>query len=161
MCSQDSKRVIHRADYQNLLLGEATDAGARLVKNAEVVNIESGETDDMVVLKDGRRFHGDMIIGADGKHLNPKTCINHSWLRLSIGLWSRMREFILDRPSPPLETGDLAYRGTFSLQELTDLNNPEIEKLIAASDVQVWMGPEKHVVFYPVRNKSEFNLVLL
>lgn len=72
-----------------------------------------------------------------------------------------MREFILDGPSPPLETGDLAYRGTFSLQELNALNNPEVEKLIAASDVQVWMGPEKHVVFYPVRNKSEFNLVLL
>ncbi|KAJ5117384.1 hypothetical protein N7448_011016 [Penicillium atrosanguineum] len=72
-----------------------------------------------------------------------------------------MREFILDGPSPPLETGDLAYRGTFSLQELTALNNPEVEKLIAASDVQVWMGPEKHVVFYPVRNRSEFNLVLL
>ncbi|KAJ5117383.1 hypothetical protein N7448_011015 [Penicillium atrosanguineum] len=56
------------ADYQNLLLGEAIDAGARLIKNAEVVNIESSEIDDAVVLKDGRRFHADMIIGADGKH---------------------------------------------------------------------------------------------
>ena len=67
----------------------------------------------------------------------------------------------MDGPSPPLETGDLAYRGTFSLHELTALNDPEVEKLVAASDVQVWMGPEKHVVFYPVRNKTEFNLVLL
>ncbi|KAI2742891.1 hypothetical protein DTO013E5_5014 [Penicillium roqueforti] len=96
----------------------------------------------MVVLKDGRRFHPDMIIGADG-------------------LWSTMREFIMDGPSPPLETGDLAYRGMFSLQELTVLNDPDVEKLVAASDVQVWMGPEKHVVFYPIKNKTEFNLVLL
>lgn len=62
------KRVIHRADYQNLLLEKATDAGARLVRSAEVISVESGETDDMVVLKDGRRFYADMIIGADGKY---------------------------------------------------------------------------------------------
>ncbi|CDM34512.1 Monooxygenase, FAD-binding [Penicillium roqueforti FM164] len=132
--------VIHRADYQALLLEEATNAGAHLVKNAEVVSIESCPAVDMVVLKDGRRFHPDMIIGADG-------------------LWSTMREFIMDGPSPPLETGDLAYRGMFSLQELTVLNDPDVEKLVAASDVQVWMGPEKHVAFYPIRNKTEFNLL--
>lgn len=51
-----------------MLLEEATDAGARLVKNAEVVSIESGQADDIVVLEDGRRFHADMVIGADGKH---------------------------------------------------------------------------------------------
>lgn len=32
-----------------------------------MVRIESGQADDVVVLKDGRCFHADVIIGADGK----------------------------------------------------------------------------------------------
>lgn len=72
-----------------------------------------------------------------------------------------MREHVLGRPSPPVETGDLAYRGTFTRSQLRQLNDEKVNKLLDASNLQVWLGPEKHVVFYPVRNGTEFNLVLM
>ncbi|KAH8807786.1 putative salicylate hydroxylase [Xylogone sp. PMI_703] len=138
--------VIHRAEYQNLLLGEAIHAGACLIKDAEVVNvysnIDGSDGNCAVLLKDGRKIQGDVVVGADG-------------------LWSRLREYILDRLSPPSETGDIAYRGTFSREQLTSFHDARITELIEASNIQVWMGPGKHVVFYPVRNKTEYNLVLI
>jgi len=62
---------------------------------------------------------------------------------------------------PPQETGDLAYRGTFSREQLHALKDPKVEELCALKAVSVWYGPEKHAVFYPVRAGQEFNLVLL
>ena len=68
---------------------------------------------------------------------------------------------MLGAPSPPLETGDLAYRGTFSEAQLLALHDPRVEALCAQKTVTLWMGPQKHCVFYPVRGGKEFNLVLL
>ncbi|RFU30914.1 hypothetical protein B7463_g5419, partial [Scytalidium lignicola] len=134
------------AEYQNLLLEEAQNAGARILKNAEVIGVDTNFDGDCgnctVLLKDGRNIRADVVIGADG-------------------LWSRLREFIVGKQSPPSETGDLAYRGTFSREQLALFQEERIIELVEASNIQVWMGPGKHVVFYPVRNKTEYNLVLL
>jgi hypothetical protein len=73
----------------------------------------------------------------------------------------RPLEHDLKRPSPPIETGDLAYRATVSRQELEGFHDPGIDELLNKAEVTAWLGPEKHCVFYPVRNKTEYNLVLL
>ena len=78
-----------------------------------------------------------------------------------IGLWSDIRNQILDIPVQPVETGDLAYRGTFSKEQLLSLNDSKVEQLCAKNVVTLWMGPDKHSVFYPVRGGQQFNLVLL
>lgn len=72
-----------------------------------------------------------------------------------------MREIVLGRPMPPVETGDLAYRGTFTRGQLESFNDERINALIKKTNVQVWLGPSRHAVFYPLRNNTEFNLVLL
>lgn len=72
-----------------------------------------------------------------------------------------LREYVLDRPFPPQETGDLAYRGTFTRAQLQAFNDQRINELMEASNVQVWLGPDRHAVFYPLRNHTEYNLVLL
>jgi len=72
-----------------------------------------------------------------------------------------MREIVLGRPMPPVETGDLAYRGTFTRDQLESFNDEGINALIQKTNVQVWLGPNRHAVFYPLRNNTEFNLVLL
>jgi salicylate hydroxylase len=72
-----------------------------------------------------------------------------------------MRGVVLEKPLAPAETGDLAYRGTFSHKQLSALNNERINAIIAQPSMQVWLGAGKHGVFYPLRNLSEFNLVLL
>ncbi|KAK6828370.1 hypothetical protein PG987_011711 [Apiospora arundinis] len=135
--------AIHRGDYQSVLLAEAIDAGAEVMTNAEVVGLEQSQSSQQgVLLKDGRRVEADVVIGADG-------------------LWSLMREFVLERPFAPTETGDLAYRGTFPRDALLKLGNERVNETLERSDIQVWLGPGKHAVFYPLRNKTEFNLVLL
>jgi salicylate hydroxylase len=77
------------------------------------------------------------------------------------GLWSVTRSLVLDQSSKPSETGDLAYRATFSLEELQNLNDPRVMELCQLQDVSVWVGPNKHCVFYPLHNGTHFNLVLL
>lgn len=77
------------------------------------------------------------------------------------GLWSGLREHVLGRPFAPLETGDLAYRGTFTREQLEAFKDKRVDKLLEKSNVQVWLGPGRHAVFYPLRDKSEYNLVLL
>lgn len=133
-------RVIHRADYVKVLQDAATLAGAKIRLGAEVVDINFDETS--VKLSTGEVIRGDAIIGADG-------------------LWSRTRDLILSSPSPPTETGDLAYRGTFTRAQLEPLSDLKVNDLCAERKVTVWMGPNRHAVFYPVKHGQQYNLVLL
>ncbi|KKK26655.1 hypothetical protein ARAM_002541 [Aspergillus rambellii] len=132
--------VVHRADYHDILLKEAERLGAVVELDAEVVDVDVSET--KVTLRSGKVIAGDVIVGADG-------------------LSSVVRDKVLNTPVAPFETGDLAYRATFSLEQLQALNDPEIEKLCQRHTVTLWMGPDRHCVFYPIRNGKEYNLVLL
>lgn len=133
--------VIHRAEYHEMLLHEALRLGAEVRTNAEVVGVENESSGSVVTLACGETLRGDVTVAADG-------------------LWSKLRS-TMGIGGDPEETGDLAYRGTFSAEQLKALGDPGVQELLDASDVQVWLGPHTHVVFYPVRNKSEYNLVLL
>jgi len=68
---------------------------------------------------------------------------------------------VLDSPSPPIETGDLAYRATFSRAQLLNLKDRRVEEMCLKNASTLWMGPDRHCVFYPVRGGTVFNLVLL
>ncbi|KAI1643299.1 putative salicylate hydroxylase [Daldinia loculata] len=135
--------AIHRGDYQNVLLKEARAVGAVVLTSADVTGVNlASDGAQTLLLKDGRRISADVVIGADG-------------------LWSLTREIVLGRPFPPTETGDLAYRGTFTREQLRGLKNERMDKLLEQSNIQVWLGPGRHAVFYPLRNHTEYNLVLI
>lgn len=136
----DEWMVIHRAEYQKLLLEEATRIGVYVRTDCHVIRLNGSCTS--AVLQTAEEVFGDAIIGADG-------------------LWSSVRTAVLGAESPPSETGDLAYRGTFTAAQLYASEKREIGELLENSDVQVWLGPEKHVVFYPLNASSEYNLVLV
>jgi salicylate hydroxylase len=108
--------VIHRADYQRVLLEEAEQLGVDLRLGADVRDVVSEGT--AVVLKSGEVVSGDVIIGADG-------------------LWSTRRNRILGQDSSPQETGDVAYRGTFSLSALRALRDPAVDELCKQSTVTI------------------------
>lgn len=72
-----------------------------------------------------------------------------------------MRDQLHGRHLPPFETGDQAYRATISRSSLESLHDPTMEPLLNQSSNFLWMGPQKHAVFYPIRHQKEFNLVLL
>lgn len=143
-----ANRAIHRGDYQHVLLKSAEEAGVNLVLSAEVTAITPAvagtneEGRECVALKDGRNFAADVVVGADG-------------------LWSMCREYVLEHPAPPKETGHLAFRGTFSRKQLLALRDDKVDQLMEASNIQVWIGPDQHAVFYPLRDHTEYNLVLI
>ncbi|KAJ4152089.1 hypothetical protein NW765_017598 [Fusarium oxysporum] len=136
----DTWMVIARPDYHEVLWNTAKEAGAELRLNCEMdtINFE----DSSIRLVGGEKLNADVIVGADG-------------------LWSRARNLLIGRDSQPVETGDLAYRGTIRLEDLQTLNDPDVSRLIQKRTATCWMGPGKHCVFYPLKGGQEFNLVLL
>lgn len=132
--------VIHRADYHQALLDAATTAGAEIRLGALVRNIDFEKT--TVEVQGAQVIPADVIVGSDG-------------------LWSTARDQILGHPSPPRETGDLAYRATLKTADLLALNDHRVTELCNQKGCTVWMGPNKHSVFYPLRGGSEYNLVLI
>ncbi|GES58476.1 salicylate hydroxylase [Aspergillus terreus] len=132
--------VVHRADYHRVLHDAATAAGVEVRLGASVKDIDLVNT--TVTLDGGETLIADVIIGADG-------------------LWSTTRDKILGHPSPPFETGDLAYRATFPASQLRALGDPDLNALLDSRGTNAWWGPDKHCVLYPVRGGSVYNLVLL
>ncbi|OHE95128.1 hypothetical protein CORC01_09515 [Colletotrichum orchidophilum] len=132
--------VIARPHYHDVLWNAAKEAGVELRLGSEAVEIDF--EDPSVRLATGEVVSGDVVIGADG-------------------LWSRSRDQILGRHSPPSETGDLAYRATVSLQQMKDFGDPRIDDMIKHKTVKCWMGPNKHCVLYPIDGGQMFNLVIL
>ncbi|KAJ5782279.1 hypothetical protein N7457_004053 [Penicillium paradoxum] len=132
--------IIHRVDYHRILLDEAIRLGAVLKLGAEVVDISTDEP--AILLADGRRISVDVVIGADGQ-------------------MSTARRAVLGAPHSPIPTGDMAYRATFSREQLEALEDDKINDLCREMAVTSWLGPEKHTIFYPVRGGKEYNLVLI
>ncbi|KAJ5379941.1 Monooxygenase FAD-binding, partial [Penicillium cataractarum] len=132
--------VIHRVDYHRILHDEAIRLGAALRLGAEVTSISTEET--TALLADGTIIQADVIIGADGQ-------------------MSSVRTAVLEAPVSPTATGDMAYRATFSREQLEALGDEDVNELCQKIAVTTWLGPDKHTIFYPVRGGKEFNLVLL
>lgn len=133
-------RVIHREDYHRVLMDEASILSVKTLLSAEVSTVHFGRTE--LRLRDGRIIQGDVIVRADR-------------------LWPATRPLLLGSPSPPVETGDLAYRGTFTREQLLALGDLRIKKLCACNSVNVLLRPGRHCVLYPVRGGKQSNLVLL
>jgi salicylate hydroxylase len=87
----------------------------------------------------GEEFEGDLVIGADG-------------------LWSRCREVLSGFQDPPTTTGDIAYRITLAV---TDIPEGELKDRVVNPELNIWFGPDSHVVSYSVRNGTMVNIVLM
>jgi 2-polyprenyl-6-methoxyphenol hydroxylase-like FAD-dependent oxidoreductase len=82
---------------------------------------------------DGSQAEADIVIGADGIH-------------------STVREILLGKEDPQF-TACIAYRGLVSAERLTSLNLP--------NESQLWLGPGRHFVHYPVSGGRLINFVCL
>ncbi|KAL4866547.1 hypothetical protein BDV12DRAFT_210382 [Aspergillus spectabilis] len=135
-------RDFHRADLQRCLVERAVELGAKLTCSVRIVDvIPSGDgTTATAVANDGRRFEGDLVIGADG-------------------VFGKLTEALLKRPDPPTKTGDLAYRLLLSTEDM--LKDPELSSFVTDPQVNYWLGPDKHAVNYVLRGGKLFNMVLL
>jgi salicylate hydroxylase len=121
----------HRADILGMLA--AAFSPDRLHLGRKLAHMS--ETGDRVQLTfdDGSTAYANVVVGADGIH-------------------SAVRSLLFG-PEHPYFTGCVAYRGLVPAEKLAELNLP-IES-------QLWMGPGKHFVHYPVSGGRFINFVCL
>ncbi|MDD0815666.1 FAD-dependent monooxygenase [Curvibacter sp. HBC28] len=126
--------TIHRADLHQLLLTAVqAQADVSLQLNTPVAVAEVGP--EGVSLKTGpqKYVEGDVLVGADG-------------------LWSGVRQALLG-VQPPRVTGHLAFRAM--------LPQARFPAALRSSSVTAWLGPDLHVVAYPVRAGEWLNVVAI
>ena len=124
--------TIHRADLHGALLAAVQASGlVRCDLNSAVEHFE--QTADQVTVRASSvgTLAADMLVGADG-------------------LWSVVRQGLLG-DGPPRRTGHLAYRALVAQSSLP--------ASLRSQHITVWLGPDMHVVQYPVRCGEQLNLV--
>jgi salicylate hydroxylase len=145
---------VHRADLQIALYNRAKELGVNFRFGVWVEGHDFKEP--AVSLSTGEKISGDLIIAADGEALSS---LGYFCARLTLlGLHSKTRSSFLGRPSPPIPTGDLAYRILLKVEDITD---PEILEFAKTPRVCLWVGPDCHVMYYPLKNNTLLNIVLL
>ncbi len=126
--------TIHRADLHALLLTALQQqGGAALGLSSPVMCFEETGDDVAVQLTHEQQVRGDLLVGADGG-------------------WSSIRQQLLGDGTPQ-PTGHLAYRALVSQARLP--------VHLRSSQVTAWLGPQMHVVQYPVRGGEWLNLVAI
>ena len=123
--------VVHRAD---LLDAEVTAcrqrSGVNLIAGKEVISVEDKGDKVLAVCADGSSYEADALIGADG-------------------LWSTARKYITEKR--PICSEFVAYRGTTAPERI-----PRREGL---DNMTIWIGPDLHLVQYPLRTGHVYNQV--
>jgi salicylate hydroxylase len=127
--------VMHRADLQAALQAEVKehhDIELRLgCQFEDVATHAKGLT---IVQRNGMRRQHDLalaLIGADG-------------------IWSAVRHHLFPELQPQF-SGLIAWRGT--------LDASQLPREYATRGVQVWMGPNAHLVAYPISCARQINIV--
>ncbi|RFU26959.1 hypothetical protein B7463_g9381, partial [Scytalidium lignicola] len=129
---------MHRADFHKVLVEEAKRLGVAILLASTVKSVDFEKPSTH--LADGTEFRADLIIGADG-------------------LKSACREALLRRADPPKLMGDLAYRIIVKAEDM--LKHPDLVELVDNPAINVWMGPDSHVVCYLPKGGGLYNIVLI
>jgi salicylate hydroxylase len=124
--------VIHRQDIHNSLLEGATETGkVEFFTGSRVEGIEQKADSVTVTCGNGTRVTGQALIGADGV----KSVVRARYVN-----------------DPPRVTGHVVYRAVVDEKDF-----PDNLKWNAAS---IWVGPNCHLVHYPLRGGREYNVVV-
>jgi 3-hydroxybenzoate 6-monooxygenase len=124
--------IVHRVDIHNVLLDACRQSDAiELVANAMVTGFEDRGDSVSVTTTDGRTFSGPALVAADGVR---------SLFRAKL---------VVDGEPRPI--GYVALRTIVPMSEL--------KADVPRDCVLLWGGPGLHVVHYPLRHGTEFNIV--
>jgi salicylate hydroxylase len=129
--------VIHRADLQAALqaaIGDNPDIELRL--GCQFEGTAPHAKGVSVVQRTGMTRRQDValaLIGADG-------------------IWSTVRSHLFPKVQPQF-SGLIAWRGT--------LEAAQLPRELTARRVQLWMGPDAHLVAYPISNGRRINVVAI
>ncbi len=130
--------VVHRADLQTILLDAVrSEPSIRLIMGRTVEAVENSPSQASLtwVSAGGAReaLTADVIVGADG-------------------LWSKVRQALGDRTSPTYR-GSIAWRAT--------LERGAAPAELAGDETGLWLGPQGHVVHYPIAGGRLVNVVAI
>jgi 2-polyprenyl-6-methoxyphenol hydroxylase-like FAD-dependent oxidoreductase len=122
----------HRADLLDTLLSAVPEPGPRLGARCVQVRRHDGEVE--LGFADGSAVTADVVIGADGTH-------------------SVVREAVLDgeAPQPPRFADVCVYRSLVPADRAPAFARRPVQTL--------WLGPEHHLVHYPIAADRYVNLV--
>ncbi|MFC2947616.1 FAD-dependent monooxygenase [Virgibacillus sediminis] len=127
--------VLHRTDLQKTLIDACENhPKIELLTNQEITNAENNDDSVQVFTAAGESYTGSAVIGADG-------------------LWSKTRKLFVD--DQPVCSEYVAYRGAIPMEEVANANVGDPE------DVYMFIGPNMHVVQYPVRRGELYNQVVV
>jgi salicylate hydroxylase len=129
---RDPYIIVHRVDLHMALLDACRQVGSiTLEPNSGVADFEERGDGVTVRTEDGRTIEGAAVIGADG-------------------LGSVIRARLLNEGRPRLN-GYVAHRTIVPMESLT--------ADVSRDDVVLWAGPGFHIVHYPLRHGTMFNIV--
>ncbi|WP_328477532.1 FAD-dependent oxidoreductase [Actinoplanes sp. NBC_00393] len=123
--------VIHRSDLHGTLLRACRAAGVHLVTDVKVTGYEQVPGGAVAHVEGGEPVRGDVVIAADGLH-------------------STARRLFSD--DEPVSSAYVAYRGAVPIDKVAELD-------VHLKDVVVYVGPQCHLVQYPLRGGDMFNQV--
>ena len=127
--------VVHRADLQAALHAEVNEHhDIELRLGCQFEDVASHAKGLTVVHRSGMTRQQDLalaLIGADG-------------------IWSAVRHHLFPHVQPQF-SGLIAWRGT--------LDATQLPREYASRGVQLWMGPNAHLVAYPISGARQINIV--
>ncbi|ESW96628.1 hypothetical protein KL918_000584 [Ogataea parapolymorpha] len=129
---------IHRGDFHKCLVERARELRITILVNSGIVEIDLDH--NIAITHDGHKYHGDVIIGADG-------------------LNSNVRSSIFGKHSLATNSGDQAYRSLISIPEMA--KHPELDFIHKIPCVNFFWGPQGHVVTYPLKGGNSCNVVVM
>jgi salicylate hydroxylase len=129
--------VMHRADLQAALQGAVNDhPDIELRLGCQFDDAAAHAKGLTIVQRSGMARRQDLalaLIGADG-------------------IWSAVRNHLFPQVQP-LFSGLIAWRGT--------LEATQLPREYASRRVQIWMGPNAHLVAYPISGARQINVVVV
>jgi salicylate hydroxylase len=124
--------IVHRVDLHNVLLDACRRSDAiELVADAMVTGFEDRSDQVAVTTVDGRAFSGPALIAADG-----------------------IRSLFRDKLIGDGEPCPVGYAALRTIVPIAELNID-----IPRDSVVLWSGPGYHVIHYPLRHGTQFNIV--
>ena len=139
----------HRADLHASLLSNVKKFGyADIHLNQRLQDVQSGPETVQVVVQDTKADTSltpiaqnyDALIGADG-------------------VWSKVRDVLFASHSASMDSNAVGFSGDLAYRSLV------LQKMLPAHlrtySVKVWLGPDMHLVQYPIRGGEWLNSVLI
>ncbi|AWW41569.1 FAD-dependent monooxygenase [Streptomyces cadmiisoli] len=122
--------VVHRSDLHDVLLTACREAGVELLTGHEVTDVRPHADRAEIMCADGSGFTADVALGLDG---------------VDSGLRGTL---VADEK---IDSGFVAYRGTMAAADAPDT--------VDLRSVVAWLGPDCHLVQYPLRRGELVNQV--